>query len=305
MFSRFAPRSVVFGALVMAAVGSASLSASRSASGDVTHVVGRGHTLEAIAHRYHVSVKAIMDANHLKGGARLQPGEKLIIPGVTDKKKPDAKKPTKGDAPPPPAAHKAETPNAVIPGPHARGPSFAEKPSDSDVVRAVRFGEESRVRVKGKSGRIPGPAIKSFERLLRSGNATHKIDPRLIALVGLVSNHFGGRPLEIISGYRPYVSTQYTQHSNHNLGRAMDFRVRGVPSEVVRDFCKGLRNVGVGYYPASDFVHLDVRDAPAYWIDYSKPGEPPKYDRPNTGADEGVSDVPNDRAPDPAPSRIE
>jgi uncharacterized protein YcbK (DUF882 family) len=274
------------------------------ASADVTHVVGRGHTLEAIAHRYHVSVKAIMDANHLKAGASLQPGEKLVIPGVADKKKGDTKKPAKGDAPAL-VAHKGETPNAVIPSPRAQGPSFAQKPPDADTVRAVRFGEESRVRVKGKSGRIPGPAIKSFERLLRSGNATHKIDPRLIALVGIVSNHFGGRPLEIISGYRPYVSTQYTQHSNHNLGRAVDFRIRGVPSDVVRDFCKGLRNVGVGYYPASDFVHLDVRDAPAYWIDYSKPGEPPKYDRPNSGADEGVSDVPDEKAPDPAPVRTE
>jgi len=301
MFSRVAARSVVFGALFAAAAGTAAL----PAWGDVTHVVGRGHTLEAIAHRYHVSVKAILDANHMKSGATLQPGEKLIIPGVSDKKKPDAKKSAAKGDPPPPVSHKGETPNAVIPGPRAPGPSFAEKPSDADVVRAVRFGEESRVRVKGKSGRIPGPAIKSFERLLRSGNATHKIDPRLIALVGLVSNHFGGRPLEIISGYRPYVSTQYTPHSNHNLGRAIDFRVRGVPSEVVRDFCKGLRNVGVGYYPASDFVHLDVRDAPAYWIDYSKPGEPPKYDRPNAGADEGVSDVPNDRAPDPAPTSSE
>jgi uncharacterized protein YcbK (DUF882 family) len=295
MFPRFA--ALFVGAALAAACGAFAA----GASADVTHVVGRGHTLEAIAHRYHVSVKAIMDANHLKDATHLQPGEKLIIPGVVDKKKADAKKPTKAD-PPATTAHRGETPNAVIPRPRAEGPSFAEKPPDADIVRAVRFGEESRVRVKGKSGRIPGPAIKTFERLLRSGNATHKIDPRLVALVGLVSNHFGGRPLEIISGYRPYVSTQYTQHSNHNLGRAMDFRVRGVPSDVVRDFCKSLRNVGVGYYPASDFVHLDVRDAPAYWIDYSKPGEPPKYDRPNSGADEGVSDVPDDRAPDPAPA---
>ncbi len=284
------------------AVGASLAFAVASASADVTHVVGRGHTLEAIAHRYHVSVKAIVDANHLKDATHLRPGEKLVIPGVIDKKKlGDAKKPPKGDAPTT-VAHRGETPNAIIPGPRAEGPSYSAKPAEADTVRAVRFGEETRVRVKGKGGRIPGPAMKSFERLLRSGNAAHKIDPRLIALVGIVSNHFGGRPLEIISGYRPYVSTQYTPHSNHNLGRALDFRVRGVPSDVVRDFCKGLRNVGVGYYPASDFVHLDVRDAPAFWIDYSKPGEPPKYDRPNAGADEGVSDVPDPRAPNPAPA---
>ena len=38
----------------------------RERSADVTHTVARGHTLDAIAHRYHVTVKAIVDANHLK-----------------------------------------------------------------------------------------------------------------------------------------------------------------------------------------------------------------------------------------------
>ena len=52
------------------------------AGADVTHVVQRGHTIEAIAHRYHVTVKAIVDANHLKDPAHLKPGQTLIIPGV-------------------------------------------------------------------------------------------------------------------------------------------------------------------------------------------------------------------------------
>jgi hypothetical protein len=110
----------------------------------------------------------------------------------------------------------------------------------------------------------------------------------------MVSNHFGGKKLEIVSGFRPFASTQYTPHSNHNFGKALDFRIQGVPNEVLRDFCKTLRNVGVGYYPNSTFVHLDVRDSSAYWVDYSRPGEPPKYDKPNANADEGTSDVPDD-----------
>ena len=36
---------------------------------------------------------------------------------------------------------------------------------------------------------------------------------------------------------------------------------------------------------------MDTRTSSAYWIDYSKPGEPPHYDAPNLGADEGTSDV--------------
>jgi len=134
--------------------------------------------------------------------------------------------------------------------------------------------------------------VKSFERMMRSaGGLTHPPDPRLIALVGQVANHFGSRKLEVISGFRPYSPTQYTAHSNHNIGHALDFRVVGVPNEVLRDYCKTLHNVGVGYYPNSTFVHLDVRDTNATWIDYSRAGEPPRYATPGVDADEGTSDV--------------
>src|SRR5438132_1497396 len=69
---------------------------------------------------------------------------------------------------------------------------------------------------------------------------THDIDARLLALLGVVSNHFGSRRIDIISGFRPYSPTQYTPHSNHNIGHAVDFRVEGVPNDAIRDFCKTL-----------------------------------------------------------------
>jgi LysM repeat protein len=43
--------------------------------------VQRGHTIEAIAHRYHVSVKAILEANHLKHTKHLQVGQTLMDGG--------------------------------------------------------------------------------------------------------------------------------------------------------------------------------------------------------------------------------
>src|SRR5579862_3659460 len=66
-----------------------------SARADVQHVVARGHTIEAIAHRYHVTVEAIMDANHLKDARHLKIGETLTIPGVQAPKKGADGKPVK------------------------------------------------------------------------------------------------------------------------------------------------------------------------------------------------------------------
>jgi uncharacterized protein YcbK (DUF882 family) len=238
---------------------------------DVTHVVGRGHTIEAIAHRYHVTAKSIIEANHLKDPRHLKVGETLIIPGVQPKGKLGA-------------------------GGQKTGPAatYAMRPKTPGVVHATRLAtnEDYVVRVSSRHGHAAPTALESFEKMMRSsGGLTHPPDPRLIELVGVVSNHFGSRRLEIISGFRPFSPTQYTAHSNHNIGHAMDFRIVGVPNEVLRDYCRTLKNVGVGYYPNSTFVHLDVRASPAFWIDFSKPGEPPRYNVPNVDADEGTSDV--------------
>jgi uncharacterized protein YcbK (DUF882 family) len=267
----------------------ASPTAPAAALADVTHVVQRGHTIEAIAHRYHVTEKAILEANHLTDPKSLRPGQGLVIPGVDP---PSKKKDGKREASEKNATSLAHATRASLersPEPRGRG--------ESDAIHAVRLGEEFRIRVKDTHGHIPSNALKAFERMMRQGNATHSVDPRLVALVGIVSNHFGGRTIEVVSGYRAYAPTQYTPHSNHNFGKALDFRVRGVKNEELRDFCRTLRSAGCGYYPNSTFVHLDVRDTKAYWVDWSRPGEPPQYERPGVGADEGTSDVPEEHLP--------
>jgi uncharacterized protein YcbK (DUF882 family) len=260
-----------------------------AARADVTHVVQRGHTIEAIAHRYRVPVKAILDANHLTDPKGLRPGQTLVIPGVEPSSKAKGAKHERDDEP---TAGRAKTASLDRgPEPHGR--------ADRDAVHAVRLGEEFHVRVKDAHGHIPPAALKTFERVMRQGSATHAVDPRLVALIGIVSNHFAGRPIEVVSGFRPFTPTQYTPHSNHNYGRALDFRIRGVPNEDLRDFCRTLRNAGCGYYPNSTFVHLDVRETKGYWVDWSHPGEPPKYDKPGVAADEGASDVPDEGAAQP------
>lgn len=298
--------SVVTGALILTGI-----SATSDARADVQHTVGKGHTLEAIAHRYHVSVKSIMEANHLSDAKRLRPGDVLTIPKVdAPPKKHDkddkvaAKDKDKGKVAKDAKDAKAEHGSA----------SFTAKAKTPGVVHLKRVGstEELDLRVHDRGSHVATATLKSFEKIMRSqGGVSHPIEARLIALVGVVSNHFGSRKIEVISGFRPYTPTQYTPHSNHNHGKAIDFRVVGVPNEVLRDFCRTLKNVGCGYYPNSTFVHMDVRDSAAFWIDYAKPGEPPRYNAPNVDADEGASDVhggaehPAANTPPPAPAPAE
>jgi uncharacterized protein YcbK (DUF882 family) len=159
----------------------------------------------------------------------------------------------------------------------------------------VRGSEKLEAQLLTRRGRLAPTALSGLTQLLRfyPTGAKLAIDPRLAALVGQVSEHFGGKTIHVVSGFRPYTPAQYTLHSNHNAGRAMDFTVEGVPNTVLRDYCRTFRDAGVGYYPNSTFVHLDVRTGKAYWIDYARPGEAPHYDSPGShhAADESAGEV--------------
>ncbi|MFT3775900.1 MAG: DUF882 domain-containing protein [Minicystis sp.] len=269
------------------------------ASAEITHVVAKGQTLGRIAKRYRVSVEAIREANNLKPGERIHPGLSLVIPekgkeGEAAKRaaerngKKDKGKPEKGE--PRGKKGKGKKDEAEDKG----DVTFSKGPKRRGFVRMARGTEKLEVQLLGKRGHLAPAALSGLSRILRfypTGEKT-AIDPRLAALIGQVSDHFGGKPIRVVSGYRPYTPAQYTPHSNHNLGRAMNFSIDGVPATVLRDYCRTFRNAGVGYYPNSTFVHLDVRPGKAYWVDYSRPGEAPHYDSPNAqhGAEEGAGD---------------
>src|SRR5262249_48631752 len=103
---------------------------------------------------------------------------------------------------------------------------------------------------------------------------THAMNPRLTRLLYQTGQHWPGKRIEVVSGYRN-PSVAKNPHSPHMKGLACDFRVVGVKNTELRDYLRGnMKKIGVGYYPNSSFVHLDVRkDRSAFWIDYSGPGE--------------------------------
>ena len=80
-----------------------------------------------------------------------------------------------------------------------------------------------------------------------------------------------GRPngtIDIVCGYRTPWSNNFlrtrssvtgvAQHSQHMLAKAIDIRVPGVRTSTLRNVALSLHAGGVGYYPVSQFVHVDV-----------------------------------------------
>jgi hypothetical protein len=97
----------------------------------------------------------------------------------------------------------------------------------------------------------------------------HPIEPRLIELVYRASRHFRAPWVVVVSGYRPGRAT-----SRHSHGRAIDFVLPGVSDRRLAAWARTLGFVGVGIYPVSGFVHLDVRERSYFWSDGSGPSEP-------------------------------
>lgn len=74
------------------------------------------------------------------------------------------------------------------------------------------------------------------------------------------------KPFLVLSGYRSpstnkmlrKKSKKVAKNSFHMQGRAIDVRLEGVPTHYISRAGEQLRRGGVGYYPKSNFVHLDV-----------------------------------------------
>ena len=144
---------------------------------------------------------------------------------------------------------------------------------------------ESFVLRPGPAGRFTRAQLRGWNRFLRCHHTgrTHMMATRLASLIYETSRHFNFAKIMVVAGYRaPRVAKEKgNPRSPHKKGLACDFRVDGVANTDLRDYLRGaFARVGVGYYPNSDFVHLDVRQkASAFWIDYSGPGERARYSR--------------------------
>ena len=158
----------------------------------------------------------------------------------------------------------------------SRRPSLVGTPRQvfgrAAITRELKFththtGERSPSSTSG--GTYLPDALATINQFLRDFRTSevHAIDPGLLDLLHGLTGLTGSRqPFQVISGYRsPATNEMLRNHSEgvaagslHMQGRAIDIRLADVPLTTLRHAALAVRGGGVGYYPVSDFVHVDT-----------------------------------------------
>ena len=111
--------------------------------------------------------------------------------------------------------------------------------------------------------------LNYFLRDHRTNEVSH-YDPKEFDVLHQVMAKLGrtNQTIDVVCGYRTPWSNNFlrtrsavtgvAQHSQHMLAKAIDIRVPGVTTTALRDVALSLHAGGVGYYPVSQFVHVDV-----------------------------------------------
>ncbi len=128
---------------------------------------------------------------------------------------------------------------------------------------------ESLRSVFWAEGQFLPDALADINKLLRDhrNNSISTMDPQLLVLLDKVSAQFGSnKVLHVISGYRSPESNRLlaersngvARHSMHMEGKAIDVRMPGLDLATLHKAALGAKGGGVGYYPDSQFVHMDT-----------------------------------------------
>lgn len=155
-------------------------------------------------------------------------------------------------------------------------PSFATpalavprlRPERALAFHHLHTGESLNV-VYWADGRYVPEATHRIAYLLRDfrTDEVHPIDPKLLDLLARLRTQLRSRsPYLVIGGYRSPATNAMLRETTegvaasslHMAGRAIDLRVPDRSLAAVRRVALGLKAGGVGYYPRSDFVHVDV-----------------------------------------------
>ena len=125
------------------------------------------------------------------------------------------------------------------------------------------------------AGEYDRDALKKINHIMRDFriNDVKQIDRSLLDLLSKISQKLkSDKPIHVISGYRsPETNAKLrkrgkaaAKNSYHIQGKAVDIRLPGCRTSVLRRAAYRLKGGGVGYYPHQRFVHIDVGPI-RYW----------------------------------------
>lgn len=148
-------------------------------------------------------------------------------------------------------------------------PALAANPAPRNLSVLNLHTGERLAATYWEAGAYVKDALAGLARVLRDHRTgeTHDMAPGLLDLVASLQAEFAAQPVQVISGYRSPRTNEALRQSGgggvakrslHMDGLAMDIRVPSVDLARLRDAAWGLQAGGVGYYPGSDFVHVDV-----------------------------------------------
>ena len=118
-------------------------------------------------------------------------------------------------------------------------------------------------------GQYQSSELKAINNILRDHRTgdTYHMDNDLLDLLNTLHQKMGSKQaFQVISGYRsPKTNAALTQKSSgvakkslHMQGKAIDIRLPGCQLSDLRKAAINCQTGGVGYYPKSDFIHIDT-----------------------------------------------
>jgi uncharacterized protein YcbK (DUF882 family) len=157
----------------------------------------------------------------------------------------------------------------------ASGSSTTDVPEDGKPYELrmtnLHTGESLNIVYRIGNTYLP-EALEKLNYFLRDHNTqdVSNYDPKEFDVLHAMMARLGklDSVIDIVCGYRtPETNaalrkgspqTGVAEHSQHMEGHAIDLRVPGVSTAMLRDAALSLQAGGVGYYPVSQFVHVDV-----------------------------------------------
>ena len=127
-----------------------------------------------------------------------------------------------------------------------------------------------------REGHYDEKALFRLTHLLRDrrNNKKHLMDRRLFDVLHRLHSTLGTQdPYQVICGYRSKETNAKLRKKNkgvaknslHMRGKAIDLRLEHIALKELSHAAHSLKAGGVGYYPKSNFIHLDIRSKPAFW----------------------------------------